>query len=351
MTQLPATLPPISIGGVTLTFPEAIDSTMLSLYASCPQKFFYEFVLRRVPSATSIHLHAGGAFAMAMEQIRLRVFGEGKTITESLEEVFPMFLTYWGNFHCPSNSQKDIINVWGAIDRYFRHWVPFQDDLTPILIEGKPAVEFVFGMPLRAHHPHTGNPLIFAGRADMIAERAGVNYIVDDKTTAQMGSFWMKQWPMRGQFFGYTAAARETGINPAGVIVRGVKIAKREYEFQEVPVLITQDMVERWRMNAERRTMRMVEDYLHMVDCLFDAIDENTQLQEAHAAWEYNFGEACTGYGGCQFVDLCRSRNPWDTYMNTFVERVWNPIKKDPTEDSPRPKWEEFDELQMPEIY
>lgn len=52
-----------------IMLPLNVDSTMMSCFRSCPQKFFREFVQGYRPAGISIDLHAGGAFALALEEV------------------------------------------------------------------------------------------------------------------------------------------------------------------------------------------------------------------------------------------------------------------------------------------
>jgi hypothetical protein len=47
--------------------PLNVDSTMLTCFRSCPQKFLLEFCHGFRPPAISIDLHAGGCFATSLE--------------------------------------------------------------------------------------------------------------------------------------------------------------------------------------------------------------------------------------------------------------------------------------------
>ena len=60
-----------------VTFPQAVDSTMLATFRSCPQKFFRQYVEHWKPKAESVHLVAGGAFAAGIEEARRAFYEQG----------------------------------------------------------------------------------------------------------------------------------------------------------------------------------------------------------------------------------------------------------------------------------
>jgi hypothetical protein len=48
-------------------FPEVIDNSIRSQFVACEGKFYRGFVENLSPVGTSVHLHAGGAFAHGIE--------------------------------------------------------------------------------------------------------------------------------------------------------------------------------------------------------------------------------------------------------------------------------------------
>lgn len=324
-----------------LVFPDTVDSTMLGAFGACPTKFYYEFILRRVPQGRNIHLHAGGCYALALEIIRNRVYNDGWDLRSAKADAFKHFCVRWGNFTVGEGEAKSFENMWAAVAYYFDTYPPDTDYLKPIMRNDKAAVEYTFAIPTTVNHPISGLPILMSGRCDMIAESAqhgGLAFAVDDKTTKALGAQWLNQWDMRGQFYGYCYAMRDQGIDVAGAIVRGTAILKTQFSHAEVPVLLSNAQLERWWLNANRRIQQMVdlfEEAWHNAE--FAGHNSPMPAAAAHAAalapWPMDFGEACTSYGGCTFKPLCTGFAPWETYKD-FDQRMWNPLAKDPTEGS-----------------
>lgn len=321
------------------TFPESLDSTMLSAFGSCPQKFLIEFCYRKAPTGRSIHLHAGGAFAAAMETLRIAHYQERLAWDDCLDKAFFTFARFWGDFEAPEREYKDFINMWSAIIAYTKEYPLDTDHFQPLMLaDGKPAVEFKFSIPMMVPHPTTGNPLMFSGRIDLLsADENGLLYTVDEKTTKSLGASWQYQWDMRGQFFGYNYAARSLGYNVGGALVRGIAIQQTQFGFQEKPVFFTTDQLNGWWLNMNRRAARM--------SSLFQSalVTENF-----HDTFEKSYGEACTSYGNCVYQSCCRSPEPWLIY-DQYETRVWNPLAKDPTAES-EDRLSELEKLSLAEF-
>lgn len=182
------------------------------------------------------------------------------------------------------------------------------DPAQVITLQGKPAVEFSFAIPLPIKHPDSGEPILYAGRFDAIMEYAGGLYANDDKTATSLGASWSKQWELRGQFIGYAWAMREFGIPPAGTIVTGISILKTKYETQRAVISQSNDKIEEW-----------------LQDTIAEIEDAKTRYV-AGARWKKNWSESCNAYGACQFKQCCQVSDP-QPWLDTYFEvRPWDPL-------------------------
>ena len=292
-------------------FPVAIDSTMLGSFRSCPQKAFRQYVQHWKPAAESVHLVAGGAFAEGIEVARRAYYERKASVSDSVAEGLMALVTKYGDFECPADSAKSLERTAGALEFYFQNYPLDGSHAIPVSFSnGQSGIEFSFAVPLPINHPVTGDPLLYTGRSDMIAESYGGIYIYDEKTTSSLGPSWAKQWDMRSQFTGYCWAARHYGIEAAGVVVRGVSILKTKYDTQEVMTYRSPYEVDRWLDQTCRDIQRMIRCW-----------------EEGY--WDFNLDHACSEYGGCALQTVCKSNDP-ETWLNQyFTQRVWNPLARE----------------------
>ena len=216
-----------------------MDSTILGAFTDCPLKAYREYCLKLGSPTPSIHFHAGGAFARAIEVVRRCRWEQELSFEESLDAAFIEFTNYWGDFEAPDHgtgANKTYERMWQAVEFYFEQYPLDTDPIRPYIFEdGKTGVEFTFGVPLPINHPDTGNPIIFGGRTDLLGYYRDVPCIIDEKTTSSLGQSWTDKWTMRGQFIGYTWAASQSGIHAGMALVRGVSILK----FGQVPLTVS----------------------------------------------------------------------------------------------------------------
>lgn len=290
-------------------FPPIIDSSMLSTLRSCRQKFFREYVQHWKHREPSVHLVAGGAFAAGIEAARLAFYIDGRPSDESVASGLEALLLSYGDFECPAHIPKSLDRMCGALEFYFSSYPLGADGAVPIIFGGQHGIEFSFAEPLPIMHPVSGDPILYCGRSDMIAEAYGGEYIYDEKTTSQLGASWSRQWDLRSQFTGYTWARRQHGGTPTGIIVRGVSILKTKYE-------TLQAITYRSKWECDRWLAQTVRDIRAAIECW------------RQDYWDWNLDHACAEYGGCSFQCICKSDDP-DAFLPVqFTRRVWNPIAR-----------------------
>lgn len=307
---------------VKFGFPTVIDSTILSDFTNCPLSAYRKYCLKLASPYKSIHLHAGGAFAKAIEIVRKARWLEGKSFNDSIEDGYIAFVNAWGNFEAPevgSGANKTFERVWGAVESYFDEYPMDTDPIRPYMLSNmEPGIEFSFGIPLDGiNHPDTGDPMIFGGRLDLLGYYRDLPAIIDEKTASQLGDSWAKQWKMRGQFFGYVWAVRHHDVRVKCAIIRGVSILKTKYGHLEVIEQNFSDfMLNRWEANMRRKLQMFIGMYQHA-----RSIEDHDGL----VSFPMAFGDACNAYGGCMFKDLCVSKKP-SVWYNNYSRRDWNPL-------------------------
>lgn len=296
-------------------FPLVIDNTMRSSFIACPKKFYYEFIRKLTPYVISPDLHAGGAFAKGIETVRMAYYRDHLPLETALARGMEAFTHFWGKYNPPEGHVKTYEAMLAALVEYFHQYHPEYDVIQPYMVEGgKPAVEFNFALPFPTlRHPESGEPLIYAGRFDLLGVYQDQLFIVDEKTTKQLGPSWPEQWHMKSQFTGYAWGARAFGYPVAGAIIRGMSVLKNSFGHAQVILYRPEWVIDRWLHQLERDVKRMIAAW-----------------EEGY--WDYDINDACSAYGGCPFKLLCGSENPERWIEGNYAHKNWNPLAADPTE-------------------
>jgi hypothetical protein len=263
----------------------------------------------------NIHLHAGGAFAKGLEVARDHFYspGEYKGMQEKCVLLGQRALVeYWGDYEAPEDHPKGLATMVVALDEYFKNYPMASDHIQPIFHGDTPAVEFSFAIPLPIDHPQSGEPILYGGRFDLLGEYNDLTWVVDEKTTGQLGASWPKQWRLRSQFTGYVWAAREYGTQAAGAIVRGLAIYKKGFGHAESIQYRPQAMLDQWYEQLLRDIKRMLKCW-----------------EEGY--WDYDLANSCSAYGGCPFVEICSNPRDGEKWLENDFEQVpWYPLGEIP---------------------
>lgn len=312
-------------------FPHAVDNTMRSSLTRCQKQAYWRHELGLVSAGESrVDLVAGGAFAKGCEVARKAFYAEGKQDTAAVKMGYEALMDNYGTFACPKDSNKSADRMGGALLYYFGEHPLTTEKMVPLrLAPGKWGIEMGFSFPIenmRVHHPD-GGAMEYAGRFDML----GYDYtqpnmeevwVVDEKTTSQMGEKWVNQWPMDGQMTGYIWAARKIldqygfqKVNVAGAIINGVAIRTLTSKIGAYECARFKTTREDWEVQRWFSQMRKdVEDWI---------------IASKNSDHNYALGHACAYYlNPCEFVPLCKAKNPDRLMDGSYVVRFWDPREK-----------------------
>lgn len=296
-------------------FPHIIDNTMRTSFISCPQYWYKEFLLGWFPKSINIHLNFGGAFAAGLDAFRKSYWTPGEWHHHFDHAFFTGWLEMTKVYGVDPETETELHLATGKktyfdlVQSYVAYWQSFPpqtDHAQPHMLNDQPCSEFNFLLPIGINHPQTGEPLLYSGRFDMLANYNGMLMATDEKTTATLGAAWAKQWALRSQFTGYCWAARHFGWDVKGVITRGVSIQKTGTKFAESITYRSQWDIDRWYNQLLRDVQRMIACW-----------------QENY--YDYNLADACNEFGGCSFREVCDKKDELPWLKQGFTRSVWKP--------------------------
>ena len=316
----------------SISFPRVIDATIRSTWKTCPHKFFREHVQGLKRPRPNIHLHFGACVARGLEVVRRSYITHGDTsdaLTDGCEALIEAWGTSFDDFVPVSRTEnnKTLANALLALQAYFHEWPLDEDELQIHSHNGSPCIEFSAALPIPgSRHPDTGEPLLYAGRFDLIGDYQKSIYGCDDKTASvdPANDTWRNQWKLRGQFSGYTWMAREYGMNLRGFIVRGIGVMKESIRCGQVLVPRPPWMVDQWLRQLQDDVEQMAAQYTRLLDT---ARSDRGVYFTGHP-FPQDFDSACADFGGCGFLDLCTSEHP-ENWYSEYVERRWNPLTRE----------------------
>jgi hypothetical protein len=300
---------------------------------ACHGKGYWGWIRKLGSPRPSTDLICGGAFARGLEIFRLEYYGNKLSHEAAMKRAVVEAITAYGD-HMPDDKKanKGPERVVTALEAYFRKYPPDHDYIQPHMApNGKPMVEFTFSITIPVMHPESGEPLIYAGRFDMVGTFNSQLIGVDEKTTGQLGDSWKNSWDLRAQFTGYTWAMQQYGFPVIGIMVRGVSF-------------LSENSKVAWENTGHgfAESFQMRPDY--MIAMWYEQLIRD--LERFKAAWvagEYdlNLSDACAGFSGCAFKQLCTASDP-EPFTSSYAIRDWDPLAKIP-EKQPEQKVETID--------
>ena len=290
-------------------FPSVFDNTILSSARACPQKFVWAYCHNLATSDVSVHLHAGAAFARGLEITRKAHYLQGASKDDALAIGALALIESYGDFKPHDKEAKSLDNMLGAMGHYFLQW-PLGEGPEPVLFkDGKRGIEWNFALPIPGvKHPQTGEDIIYCGRFDTIDDYNGMKMGGDDKTTTQLGDQWFNRWRLANQITGYCWGAAEYGMPLAGFRLRGISILKNSYGHAEAITYRKSWQIKEFLANTQATIKHLIQMW-----------------EEGY--WEKAWNDACSSYGGCQYIILCESQTPEQWIPVNFVPRTWDPLR------------------------
>lgn len=309
--------------GYDFSFPEVVSSSTLGNYQACPRQFMFTTLLNLKPKGANIHLNAGGSLASALNVFRHAFYSphsphhkdiEG-ALALALEDLVSTYTTAVGDvgpsaWEALDALPKGLPNLAVCLVAYIETFNPFDPHaLHPYVdADGKVWAEQNFSIPTQVLHPETGMPILYSGRTDWIGVHNGYLYVMDEKTTSQMGAKWSSQWALRGQFIGYTLGFGAGMPNLAGTWVRGICLLKDTIKMAEQPVGVKPWLIREWWTDMNYLVEDIVRDW-----------------KRSHYRADRN--KSCTGYAGCDYLSLCtKPVEHRKSFAVQFEQRVYNPL-------------------------
>jgi hypothetical protein len=228
-----------------------------------------------------------------------------------------------------ANTKKPFHRIAELFVKYFDRFGKESDPIKPAIINGQLMIERSFTLELDLKNPDTGEPILYHGRYDMLADFNGGLFVYDDKTCSQLGKTWADKWDTRSQFTGYCYGAKANGYPVIGAIVRGGCFYVNKVDYAESITYRKQWELEKWWEDLHHTTHNMIQWYGQMRE-VADKLDKNTSpvyLGRVVPSTGF-FNEACQAYAGCEYLRLCKSQFP-QRWLNEYAVSIWDPRNPD----------------------
>jgi hypothetical protein len=272
---------------------------------TCPRRFQYFFCGRRRGAAERVALE----FGKRIHKVLAARYLHNVNVTEQTNAVM---VSAASNAFADFDPGPDEYRNYGfaieVINTYNKEY-PTEGFDVVILPDGKPAIEVPFAVPIgeipvnkevlvRRPSGEVGMrfvksiKIMWCGRVDLIYQRDSRLYLMDHKTTTQLGSTYFKAFEISHQVYGYVWAIAKL-LNKAiyGFCINAIAVRKQTKTGKGIECIrsivpLDQSLVDEW-----------IEDTLFTVADLVEMAIRG--YFPKHTAW------CCEKFGTCQYFPVC----------------------------------------------
>ncbi len=287
----------------------AWDSTSISLYKTCPRKYYYTIIKGYVPKivppplAFGIHLHT-------LLQTWHQLVELGMPKDTSLMRVVKL-AGLLGETLPPGDTARTKETLVRSIVWYLDQ---FWEDkaVTVKCAGGLPAVEYHFQLPFMLYNDQV---VYICGHIDRLVTWQNQVYVCDYKTTKYaLDKRFFDQFKPSTQMALYTTAchliAHQTSDLPSahGVIIDGIQLGVNFTRFARQIVPFSLEEIDEY-----------IQDLKHWITQAMNACKTGVFLPNE---------TACNNYSGCHFRDICaKPQARREMFLEgSFKKRTWNPL-------------------------
>jgi len=256
-----------------------INYSRVAMFQRCPRFYHWRFILNLVPPKEPLPLLVGRAVHAGLAAL----YAKTKDPAEYLNKVFEDVIET-GHWLGPEleELQKQQQYSRFILEGYQRQWP--NEPFTVLAPEVEGSVE----LPASRH--------ILQFRTDAVVSWKGRPWLLEHKTTAQLGPTFFRKFRMDGQITCYVYAVwRTLGERPVGAIINAIRKSRKldSAEFARDVVM---------------RSERQIHDFLQQFTRQVDAIEASDPAESE--AWPQHT-DACVQFNrGCPYLDLCSNDTP-----------------------------------------
>lgn len=289
--------PQLDVSQFNCKAPDALDSSMLKDFLSCPQKFYLAHILGLRPDRDRTALQYGKVWHRAMELLQV----EGKSAG------LDVIIKSEGEFSLQDAKNRTTARMAEDFMKYLKKWEAVETNWEVL------ASEEGFKLEL-------ANGRMWSGRIDEVRRHRVRKYLLahDFKSTTFKTANYFDQFEMGIQIPGYVWALEKLRPDEEvkGATIDCYHIQKNKTDFERRTFHVTALKRAAWEENVCRITDRvwfLIENHL-----------------EDPGAWIMDAGQRCSDYGGCDFKLIHEIEpKPGDReriLKHDFTELRWDPL-------------------------
>lgn len=286
-----------------------IDNFALSNHQSCPAKYKLRIVDGWTVRRKGAALGFGGALHAGLAD-----WYRGGTLASACAAIS----NAWPKEQ-PFDDYRDLNKCLAVMGEYTREY-PHESFKVAGISEGVPLIEIPFSILLTDANGKPvltdgGEEIYYGGIFDGLIEWSGQVYILEHKSTSQLGDYYFDQFKPNNQIDGYVWAARQlTGRPVGGALVNAIgvyKVGRTKFK----------------RQITSRTTSELDEWIINIQECA-------SEIERHHKKGYWPLRKvSCTQYGKCEYHDVHVLSNDHDRQRRLetdYIVEPWDYERREP---------------------
>lgn len=288
------------------------DYTSMSTFQACPKKYYYRMIRHLVPLTVAPALSFGKAMHSALEVYYIFVnkgYEKHLAMENGIRAFYEEYEDYEGEERRTLANGEKVLR--GYLDIYKNE---------PFKVIG---TEVGFAVDIEYRNSEGENKsFILCGRLDALIDWNGPLYVLETKTTAQLGYGFFNAFEMSQQMDGYLWGATLTnGKKIMGVLVNALEVWKDVKK----ETAKTKKLEDHFARDPQTRSDFELQEYRqdmgHWVEAILDAEKRNRFPRNKQNCFTYN--------SRCPYWDTCKFGEDEKVIAKNFKVEKWEPYKQE----------------------
>jgi len=283
---------------------------MVSTHQACARKY----MLRIVQGWTSRRKSAALGFGSAIHLGLADWYRSGGVLHSALAAI----RTGWPA-DSPIDDYRDLNKCLTVMEEYSRQYPT--ENFVPVGFPDVPMIEIPFSLPLVTADGEPvltdeGTPIEYGGIFDGLVDFSGQVFVLEHKSTSQLGDYYFDQFKPNNQVTGYIWAGRQlSGKRVTGAIINAIGVYRKgETRFRRHITMRSDAEIAEWIKNIQ-------------------ASASEIEWHEKRGYWPMRTVN-CTMYGKCEFhnVDILQHEHERQRRLETdYIVEKWDYERRDET--------------------
>lgn len=292
-----------------------VDNFSLTIHQACPAKYLLRIKENWQARFRGGALNFGAAFHAGLDAWYKHMHLSKQ---ERLQLALAAIQQMWGD-DVPPDDHRTLQLCVNTFIAYVKQYP--SESFSVIGAPDSPMAEVSFTLPLvdpkdpdKQLTTYDGEPIEYGGIFDTLVEFGPMVYILEHKTTSQLGPYYFNQFKPNNQVTGYVwAASLLSGKRVGGAIINAICVTRTgKMSFARQVTTRSEEEVSRWTRDVQ-------------------ATCNEIKRHEAAGHWPYRT-TSCTQYGLCEFHSvhvIADEETQQKKLEQDYVKRPWNHETRD----------------------